>query len=143
MFFTKNLNVFPHGCVKKGALFSILSIMYAHLAENRRRMHDTYRFKISVILFHPYFRGGMRIIQISCKQSAQLPDNVIFRIKFRLPFAIFGLHYIFKGVYKYRTAKFTVKTMIPMWVHTDGEVTRQSDDLHIRILRSAINITLP
>jgi diacylglycerol kinase family enzyme len=50
---------------------------------------------------------------------------------------------MFKGVKGMTASKIRLKLDEPVWVHTDGEVTRQADELSIRVLRSAVNITLP
>ncbi len=48
-------------------------------------------------------------------------------ILFALPTAFYGKHYRFRGITAYRAGKVTIETSQPLWVHTDGEVTRRSD----------------
>ena len=60
-----------------------------------------------------------------------------------LPFATKGKHFIFKNITAYKAGKIHIKLTSPVWVHTDGEVTRQADELTVKVLKSAINITLP
>ncbi len=60
-----------------------------------------------------------------------------------LPFAMSGKHFMFKEIYGKKASRIHVKLTDPVWVHTDGEVTRQADELTVKVLRSAINITLP
>ncbi len=55
-----------------------------------------------------------------------------------LPFAYFGFHYMFKGVYHYKVRKVNIKTELPMWVHTDGEVSVKSDSITIECLRKRL-----
>lgn len=52
-------------------------------------------------------------------------------ILFALPTAFKGKHYRFKGITPYRAKELTVETASPMWVHTDGEVSRQSDKITV------------
>lgn len=60
-----------------------------------------------------------------------------------LPFATSGKHFMFKEIHGKKASRIHIKLTSPVWVHTDGEVTRQADELTVRVLRSAINITLP
>ena len=60
-----------------------------------------------------------------------------------LPFAMSGKHFMFKEIHGKKASRIHVKLSSPVWVHTDGEVTRQADELTVKVLRSAINITLP
>lgn len=49
-----------------------------------------------------------------------------------LPYAFFGTHFRFQGI-EYQQAR-TIKVMVsePLWVHTDGEVSRKADAIEIR-----------
>lgn len=60
-----------------------------------------------------------------------------------LPTAFFGKHYYFKGVTHYRAQKIQLETSSPLWVHTDGEVTRKSRALSIDCIQDAIQIIVP
>ncbi len=66
-----------------------------------------------------------------------LPRLVIL---FALPTAFFGAHYIFKGVTPYRATRVHVKTSRPLWIHTDGEVTRQTTEFTVECRKDAMNI---
>ena len=90
------------------------------------------------------FKFGPRASHSDGKLDICVVDRVS-RIKFfaALPFAASGKHFMFKNIEEYKASKIHIKLSSPMWVHTDGEVSRQSDDLKIKILRSAINITMP
>lgn len=52
-------------------------------------------------------------------------------ILFALPTAFAGKHYRFKGITPYRAKNLTIETSAPLWVHTDGEVTRKSDRITV------------
>lgn len=56
----------------------------------------------------------------------KLPKPVIL---FALPTAFFGKHFIFPQIIHYRAAKVEIKTSIPLWVHTDGEVAHKSSHI--------------
>lgn len=61
-------------------------------------------------------------------------------ILFALPTAFKGKHYRFKGITPYRAKELTIETSIPLWVHTDGEVTRKSSNIHISCEQNALRI---
>ena len=48
-------------------------------------------------------------------------------ILFALPTAFKGKHYIVKGIRPYRAKKVRIETSAPLWVHTDGEVSRRTN----------------
>jgi len=53
------------------------------------------------------------------------------KILFALPTAFKGKHYKYKEITAHKAYSFTVKTAEPQWVHTDGEVSRQSSEIHV------------
>lgn len=61
-------------------------------------------------------------------------------ILFALPTAFYGRHYRFRGITAYRAGKVTVETSQPLWVHTDGEVTRRSDWICVYCERNALRV---
>lgn len=57
-----------------------------------------------------------------------------------LPTAFYGKHYMFRGITAYRAGKVTIETSQPLWVHTDGEVTRRSDWICVGCERNALRV---
>jgi YegS/Rv2252/BmrU family lipid kinase len=57
-----------------------------------------------------------------------------------LPFAYFGKHYGFKGIYHYTARSLTIKTAEPIWVHTDGEVSVKSDNITMECLQKKLRL---
>ncbi len=57
-----------------------------------------------------------------------------------LPTAFFGKHYMFKGIHPYTAKSYRIETTAPMWVHTDGEVIRQSTSVTVTVKQNAILI---
>lgn len=55
-----------------------------------------------------------------------------------LPTAFFGKHYIVKGITPYKAREVTIRTSSPLWVHTDGEVVRKADMIHITCEKEAL-----
>ena len=61
-------------------------------------------------------------------------------ILFALPTAFKGKHYRFEGITPYRAQTVTIETSAPLWVHTDGEVTRKSDRLTVTCRHGAVRM---
>ncbi len=61
-------------------------------------------------------------------------------ILFALPTAFKGKHYRFKGITPYEASRITIETTKPLWVHTDGEVSRSSSRISVSCERQAIQI---
>lgn len=60
-----------------------------------------------------------------------------------LPTAFFGKHYMFKGIDAYTASRIKVRTSAPLWVHTDGEVGRQTSSYSIECNPGAVTIITP
>lgn len=63
-------------------------------------------------------------------------------ILFALPTAFYGKHYRFRGITPYRSGKVVIETSLPLWVHTDGEVTRKSDWIAASCEREALRVVV-
>lgn len=61
-------------------------------------------------------------------------------ILFALPTAFRGEHYRYKGITPYEAETVTIETSAPLWVHTDGEVSRKSDRLTITCRHGAVRM---
>jgi len=61
-------------------------------------------------------------------------------ILFALPTAFRGKHYRYEGITPYQAKTVTIETSAPLWVHTDGEVTRKSDRLTVTCRHGAIRM---
>ncbi len=102
----------------------------------------------SAFMNEPFEGGGFKFGPNASHQDGKLDICVVdkvpgFMFFVVVPFAMFGKHYMFKNITEYRASRIHIHLDSPMWVHTDGEVTRQADEMDIRVLRSAINITMP
>lgn len=60
-----------------------------------------------------------------------------------LPTAFWGKHYVFKGIDAYTASRIKVETSTPLWVHTDGEVGRQTTSYTIECNPAAMKIITP
>ncbi|WP_029320610.1 diacylglycerol/lipid kinase family protein [Butyrivibrio sp. AE3004] len=85
-------------------------------------------------MIHAYEGGGFKFAPDADYQDGyfdliaggDLTKKQIFKT---LPLAYFGKHYGLPGIYHIRAKKIMIKTSIPMWVHTDGEVLLKSDSI--------------
>jgi len=57
-----------------------------------------------------------------------------------LPTAFWGKHYFVKGIKPYQANKVRIKTSVPLWVHTDGEVSRRVNELFITCEKKVLSI---
>ncbi len=57
-----------------------------------------------------------------------------------LPSAFWGKHYIFPGIDPLTAEKIHIKTSRPLWIHTDGEVLRQDDEMTISCLKQVLQL---
>ena len=60
-----------------------------------------------------------------------------------LPTAFFGKHYFVKGINAHTATRMSITTSSPLWVHTDGEVTRKSCGFRVECLHGAIRMVTP
>ena len=60
-----------------------------------------------------------------------------------LPTAFKGAHYRFKGITPYRAQRFVLETSSPLWTHTDGEVSTQTERLEVSCEQHVLQIIAP
>lgn len=63
-------------------------------------------------------------------------------ILFALPTAFHGKHYRFQGVTPYLAKEIVIESGAPLWVHTDGEVTRKERRITVSCERDAFSMLL-
>ncbi len=59
-----------------------------------------------------------------------------------LPTAFFGKHYMFRGINHYTASKIHLETSVPLWVHTDGEVTGKSSSITVTCEKQKLQFLL-
>lgn len=64
-------------------------------------------------------------------------------ILWALPTAFKGKHYKYKGITPYQAKRLVIETSSPLWVQTDGEVTRRSDRITVSCEKGAILFIRP
>ncbi len=104
------------------------------------------RFLFTTGMLHRFEGGGFKfcpaakpddgILDICCV-ATKLPKLAILMA---LPTAFFGKHFIFPGITPYRAKEFTIKSNLPLWIHTDGEVLREDTEATFSCLKRVLTI---
>lgn len=94
------------------------------------------RFLFTAFMIHRYEGGGFNFCPMADATDGRLDLCVVGNIPkavilFALPTAFFGKHYIFPSIHHYTASKVTLRSSMPLWVHTDGEVKMKSDYITI------------
>ncbi len=97
-----------------------------------------HRFEGGGFMFCPDADAGDGIINLCA-----VGDLSKALILLALPSAFKGKHYRFQGITPYLAKKIVIETSSPLWVHTDGEVTRKSNRITITCEQHAIHIIMP
>lgn len=94
-------------------------------------------------MLHRYEGGGFMFCP-----DAQAHDGILdlcavgdlpkLLILLALPTAFWGKHYLVRGITPYKAREVTIRTSSPLWVHTDGEVSRRADMIHITCEKEAL-----
>lgn len=64
-------------------------------------------------------------------------------VLFALPTAFKGKHYRFKGITPFKAGKLTLESSSPLWIHTDGEVSRKSSKITVSCQKDSILMLCP
>lgn len=104
------------------------------------------KYLFSASMLHRYEGGGFKfcpdaksddgVLDI-CTASTKLPKLILLMI---LPTAFFGKHYLFPGITPYKARTIHIKASAPLWIHTDGEVLREDDELTISCQRRVLTV---
>lgn len=57
-----------------------------------------------------------------------------------LPSAMKGKHYRFQGITPHQAEKIVIEASTPLWIHTDGEVTRKSKKITVSCNQQCLNM---
>lgn len=99
----------------------------------------------SVVMNTPYEGGGFAFCPQAKADDRALDicvgDGISQLDFFRIfPYAYLGKHVKFQGVHIHRAKQIHIQTKEPMWVHTDGEVACQSDDIYIQLCKEQLQM---
>lgn len=106
------------------------------------------RFLFVTCMSHRYEGGGFMFCPPAVDHDGVMDVCSVGNISkvlvlFALPTAFFGKHYFVKGIDAYTVTELSISTSAPLWVHTDGEVTRQSRGFHVECLPGVIRMITP
>lgn len=93
-------------------------------------------FLFMAAMIHRFEGGGFMFCPDASYQDGMLDICVASGISNRtvltaLPKAMKGKHFSYDGIDSYRAKKILIETEEPLWVHTDGEVSRKSNSITI------------
>ena len=106
------------------------------------------RFLFVTCMSHRYEGGGFMFCPSANDHDGVLDLCSVGNISkglvlLALPTAFFGKHYFVKGINAHPATRMSITTSSPLWVHTDGEVTRKSCGFRVECLPGAIRMVTP
>ena len=106
------------------------------------------RFLFVTCMSHRYEGGGFMFCPPATDNDGILDLCCVGNISkvlvlLALPTAFFGKHYFVKGIDAYTATRMSITASAPLWVHTDGEVTRKSCGFRVECLPGAIRMITP
>lgn len=105
------------------------------------------KFLFVACMIHQFEGGGFKFCPGAAADDGLIELCAVgnipkWLIVMALPTAFFGKHYFFKGIDHYTAKKIHLETSAPLWVHTDGEVTRKSDSITITCEKQKLQFLL-
>ena len=115
---------------------------------NRQENLALPRFLFVTCMSHRYEGGGFMFCPSADDHDGVLDLCSVGNISkglvlLALPTAFFGKHYFVKGINAHTATRMSITTSSPLWVHTDGEVTRKSCGFRVECLPCAIRMVTP
>lgn len=96
-----------------------------------------HRFEGGGVMFCPHAEADDGLLDFCAADGQNSFD--FFRI---VPHTYTGKHLRYKGVYEKRSTSFRIQCAVPLWVHTDGEVSCASGDIEVGILPGKLNLLI-
>lgn len=115
---------------------------------NRQENLALPRFLFVTCMSHRYEGGGFMFCPSADDHDGVLDLCSVGNISkglvlLALTTAFFGKHYFVKGINAHTATRMSITTSSPLWVHTDGEVTRKSCGFRVECLHGAIRMVTP
>lgn len=106
------------------------------------------RLWLMAVMVHSYQGGGMMFCPGADYRDGYFDicaagDIGTLKVLAFLPRTFKGKHVGVKGINLYRAQNVRIQTEVPLWVHTDGEVSVQSNDISLTCRKQTINILNP
>ena len=114
----------------------------------RKESVELPRFLFVTCMSHRYEGGGFMFCPPAVDHDGVLDLCSVGNISkglvlLALPTAFSGRHYFIKGIDAHTATQMSITTSAPLWVHTDGEVTRKSCGFRVECLPGAIRMITP
>lgn len=114
--------------------------------DDDRTIHMS-KFLFVACMNHQYEGGGFKFCPDADYRDGMLDICAVGNIPkwlvlLALPTAFKGYHYRFKGIDRYAASKIHLETSAPLWVHTDGEVSRQSSSITLTCEKEKLRFLL-
>lgn len=105
------------------------------------------RFLFIAAMLHRYEGGGFKFCPDADASDGIIDLCVVGKIAkpvilVALPTAFLGKHYMFPQITPYTARRIEIKTSVPLWVHTDGEVHTKSDHIIITCRKQTIRFLM-
>ncbi len=94
-----------------------------------------HRYEGGGVMFCPHADAQDGLLDLCIANGQNSRD--FFRI---VPHTYTGRHLRYEGVYEERSASVRIRSEVPLWLHTDGEVKQATDDAEIRILKGKLKL---
>ena len=81
-----------------------------------------------------------QLLVLLVRVSILLRDISKALVVMALPSAMKGKHYRFQGITPHQAEKIVIEASTPLWIHTDGEVTRKSKKITVSCNQQCLNM---
>ena len=111
-------------------------------------IHSMNSFLFTTVMNHRFEGGGFMFCPDADDSDGVLNLCAVEKLStakllMALPAAFKGKHFKYEGINPFQAKKVHITTSMPLWVHTDGEVHRKSDNFTVTCEHHAISMIVP